>query len=110
MADSILRIVGAPGSPYSRKLRAVLRYRRIPHAWLQAGSPSARQPRPRVELLPQLIYPGAKEALTDSSPLIRRLEGEFNGRSVIPDDPALAFLDALLEDYADEWTTKMMFH
>ena len=111
MADSLLRIVGAPGSPYSRKLRAVLRYRRIPHAWLQAGSPGARAlPRPRVELLPQLVFPSAKEALTDSSPLIRRLEREFSGRSVIPDDPALAFLDALLEDYADEWATKMMFH
>ncbi len=111
MDDPLLRIVGAPGSPYSRKLRAVLRYRRIPHAWLQAGSRGARAlPRPRVELLPQLVYPGGKEALTDSSPLIRRLEGEFGGRSVIPDDPALAFLDALLEDYADEWVTKMMFH
>ncbi len=111
MADSLLRIVGAPGSPYSRKLRAVLRYRRIPHAWLQAGSLGARElPRPRVELLPQTVFPGAKEALTDSSPLIRRLEREFSGRSVIPDDPALAFLDALLEDYADEWATKMMFH
>jgi glutathione S-transferase len=111
MSDSLLRIVGAPGSPYSRKLRAVLRYRRIPHAWIQAGSREARGlPRPRVELLPQLVFPGAKEALTDSSPLIRRLEREHAGRSVIPDDPALAFLDALLEDYADEWATKMMFH
>jgi glutathione S-transferase len=111
MTDSLLRIVGAPGSPYSRKLRAVLRYRRIPHAWLQAGSRGARElPRPRVPLLPQLVYPGATEALTDSSPLIRRLEREHAGRSVIPDDPALAFLDALLEDYADEWLTKPMFH
>ena len=111
MPESLLRIVGAPGSPYSRKLRAVLRYRRIPHAWVQAGSSAARAlPRPRVELLPQLVVPGAKEALTDSSPLIRRLEREHAGRFAIPDDPALAFLDALLEDYADEWATKMMFH
>ncbi len=111
MADPLLRIVGAPGSPYSRKLRAVLRYRRIPHVWVQAGSRESRAlPRPRVELLPQLVFPGAKEALTDSSPLIRRLESTQAGRSVIPDDPALAFLDALLEDYADEWLTKPMFH
>jgi glutathione S-transferase len=83
-----LRIVGAPGSPYSRKLRAVLRYRRIPFAWVSMGSREARAlPRPKVELLPQLVYPGAKEALTDSSPLIRRLEREYTGRSVIPDDP-----------------------
>jgi glutathione S-transferase len=102
-----LRIVGAPGSPYSRKLRAVLRYRRIPYAWVQMGSPEARAlPRAKVELLPQLVFPGAREALTDSSPLIRKLEREFAGRSAIPDDPALAFLDALLEDYADEWLTK----
>jgi glutathione S-transferase len=111
MKDGPLRIVGAPGSPYSRKLRAVLRYRRIPHVWVQRGSRENRAlPRPRVELLPQLVFPDAQEALTDSSPLIRRLEGLVSERSVIPDDPALAFLDALLEDYADEWLTKAMFH
>jgi glutathione S-transferase len=111
MKDALLTLVGAPGSPYSRKLRAVLRYRRIPHVWVQRGSRESRElPRPRVELLPQLVFPGAKEALTDSSPLIRRLEGLHAGRAVIPDDPALAFLDALLEDYADEWLTRAMFH
>jgi len=111
MKDSPLHIVGAPGSPYSRKLRAVLRYRRIPHVWVQRGSRESRAlPRPRVELLPQLVLPGSNEALTDSSPLIRRLESLTPERSVIPDDPALAFLDALLEDYADEWLTKAMFH
>jgi glutathione S-transferase len=114
MSGRSLCVVGAPGSPYSRKLRAVLRYRRIPYVWVQRGSREASGlPKPRVELLPQLILPAADgklEALVDSTPLIRRLETWQPGRSVIPPDPAQAFLDALLEDYADEWLTKAMFH
>jgi glutathione S-transferase len=110
----VIPIVGMPGSPYSRKLRAVLRYRRIPYAWITPGSPEhAALPRPRVELLPQVVLAGEDgtlEAVTDSSPLIRRLEATHPGRSVIPSDPVLAFLDALVEDYADEWLTKAMFH
>jgi len=109
-----LRIVGVPGSPYSRKLRAVLRYRRIAHAWVLHGSPEARGlPVPGVPLLPQLILPGADgapEAVVDSTPLIRRLEGMYAVRAVVPPDAAMAFVDALLEDYADEWLTKPMFH
>jgi glutathione S-transferase len=110
----MIPIVGMPGSPYSRKMRALLRYRRIPYAWVTPGSPEhAALPRPRVELLPQLVLPddgGTLEAVTDSTPLIRRLESAYAGRSVIPPDPVLAFLDALVEDYADEWLTKAMFH
>lgn len=113
-AATPLRIVGMPGSPYSRKLRAVLRYRRIAYAWVHVSSPEHRAlPRPRVELLPQLILPdadGTPTACVDSTPLIRRLETEHADRTVIPPDPLVAFLDELLEDYADEWLTKAMFH
>jgi glutathione S-transferase-like protein len=112
--DRLLRIVGVPGSPYSRKLRAVMRYRRIAHAWVTMGSPESRTlPKARVQLLPQLILTapdGSLAAEVDSTPLIRRLESMYQGRSVIPPDPVLAFLDALVEDYADEWLTKPMFH
>lgn len=103
-------MVGAPASPYSRKLRAVLRYRRLPHVFVIEGSPEAASiPKARVHLLPRLIFEG--EARTDTTPLIRSLETIGpQERTVIPDDPSLAWLDALIEDYADEWGTKMMFH
>ncbi len=110
-----LRIAGAPGSPYSRKLRAVLRYRRVPHHWVVRGSHAdASTPETAVALMPVLVFPGADgapdEAAIDSTPLIRRLEAMQAGRSVVPADPVLAFIDALVEDYADEWLTKAMFH
>jgi glutathione S-transferase len=110
-----LRLLGVPGSPYSRKLRAVLRFRRIPHLWILRGSKDeGHVPETPVRLMPVLVFPGPggryEEAAIDSTPLIRRLEREYEGRSVIPSDPVVAFLDALLEDYADEWLTKCMFH
>jgi glutathione S-transferase len=110
-SDPIL-LVGGYGSPYSRKMRAVMRYRRVPHRWIIRGTPeSERLPEPPVYLIPVLIFPERPdEAHIDSTPLIRRLEGMFSERTVIPPDPALAFLDLLIEDYADEWVTKQMFH
>jgi glutathione S-transferase len=110
----MLQLMGAPGSPYTRKMLAVLRYRRIPYALLTPPMAAARGlPQPKVPLLPTFYLPGADGALepaTDSSPLIRRFESVYAGREVIPADPVLAFIDMLLEDYADEWLTKAMFH
>jgi glutathione S-transferase len=110
-----LKLVGGFGSPYSRKMRAVLRYRRIPFTWILRGSPNdIGIPEVPVALIPVLVFPGpagrADEAMIDSTFQIKRLEKMLPARSIIPPDPALAFLDALLEDYADEWLTKPMFH
>ena len=105
---------GAPGSPYTRKMLALLRYRRLPYRfWLGGHGAHGDLPKPKVELLPTFYLPGADgalEAVVDSTPIIRRLEREHDGRAVVPADPALRFLDELLEDYADEWLTKAMFH
>ncbi len=109
-----LEMMGAPGSPYTRKMRSVLRYRRIPHVFIQQNSrEAAKLPVARVPLLPTFYLSDEESRIvptTDSTPLIRRFEREFEGRSIIPPDPALAFLDELLEDYADEWLTRPMFH
>jgi glutathione S-transferase len=109
-----LLILGAPGSPYTRKMLAVLRYKRIAYRYLNRGqAEAAALPRPKLELLPTLYFPrpdGGFEPAVDSTPLIRRLDAEAVSRAVVPADPAIAFIDALIEDYADEWLTKAMFH
>lgn len=110
-----LELMGAAGSPYTRKMLALLRYRRIPHAihWASHRNPPAGYPEPAVKLLPTFYFPkseGGLEAVVDSTPIIRRLEASHQGRSTLPVDPVLAFLNYLIEDYADEWLTKCMFH
>lgn len=106
-------IAGSPGSPYTRKMLAVLRYRRLPYHFVHASKVRDALPAPKVALLPTFYFPddsGALAPMTDSTPIIRRLERAHPGRSVIPTDPALALIDALIEDYGDEWLTKAMFH
>jgi glutathione S-transferase len=114
ISEQPLALTGAPGSPYTRKMLAVLRYRRIPYRLLVGDQAEAMGlPAPKVALLPTFYFPdatGEPEAVVDSTPIIRRLEEEYPGRSVIPEDPVLRFLDYLLEDYGDEWLTKAMFH
>ncbi len=109
-----IRLKGAPGSPYTRKMLAVMRYRRIGYRLVITNTPAAAKlPVPPVQLLPTFYFPdaqGVEQPVVDSTPIIRRLEREVTGRSVLPVDPAVAWLDELLEDYADEWLTKAMFH
>lgn len=112
-SESLVTLSGVPGSPYTRKMLALLRYRRIPYRLLLGSHEVAGVPKPKVSLLPTFYFPdeaGVLQAVTDSTPIIRRLEGMFPDRSVRPNDPALALIDAILEDYGDEWLTKAMFH
>ena len=109
-------IVGNPASPYTRKMLALMRYRRIPYA-VEWGDPRALIKKmgleePKPILLPVLVFniDGKDRAITDSTPIIRHLEKEFSVRRVIPSDPKLNFLNYVLEDFGDEWVTKYMFH
>ena len=113
--------MGVPGSPYTRKMLALLRYRRIAYRFIPSSRHTSEgttdrfreRPQPKVALLPTFYAhddSGQEVALCDSTPLIREFDKTFPGRNVVPDNQALAFLDYLLEDYADEWLTKAMFH
>ena len=106
------RLIGGNGSPYSVKMRALMRYRRLPFIWVMR-TPDIRQELAdlKPQLVPVLQLPDNGEYLLDSTFQALALEQRHPGaRSVIPDDPAQAFLCHLIEDMADEWLTKMMFH
>jgi len=116
-APGRLRLIGGTGSPYTRKMVALLRYRRIPYSILWGDPASVLDTmgveRPRPTFHPTFLFEaadGGLDAVCDSSPVIRRLEAMYPGRSVLPSDPALAFIDYLIEDFGDEWCTKYMFH
>jgi len=108
-------LAGQYGSPYTLKMRGVLRYRHIPFRWMLRDSKWDDLPAPPVPIIPVIAYPtddggGYADVTVDSSPQIMRLEAEYPDRSIVPTDPALAFIDALIEDFADEWLTKAMYH
>ncbi len=104
------KIFGSEMSPYSVKVRAWFRYKALPHLWLQRAWRSDEfKARARLPLIPLVITPDDR-ALQDSTPLIETLEAEHPAPSIHPEDPALRFLSALIEEYGDEWGNKLLFH
>lgn len=111
MTSKPYTINGGLGSPYSHKMRSIFRYRRIPHIWteLTGENRDAVFSQVKVPVIPIIEYPDGTFH-NDSTPMIIDLEEATEERSIVPEDEAQAFLAWFLEDMADEWGTKMMFH
>ena len=106
MNSERISLIGAPPSPYTRKMISLLRYRHINYEIIW-GDPETildsdeiftkfKIEKPKPALLPTFILPnkdGKMEAVTDSTPILRRFEKEYLERSVIPDNPVLSFLN-----------------
>ena len=103
------RLIGSTASPYAIKLRALMRYRRIPFDWVIMTKALRKQTEHlRPNLIPVLQYPDGTFR-GETTTLAYDLEARHSERSVIPQDKAIAFVCDLLEDLADEWAVKPLF-
>ncbi len=107
----IYRLFGVEMSPYSVKVRSYLRYKQIAHQWVVRGAAvqSEFQSLAKLPLIPMLVTPDG-EVIQDSTPLIAEMERRHPEPALEPPDVPRAFLSALIEEYADEWGNKAMFH
>ena len=99
------RLFGSELSPYSVKVRSYFRYKGLSHDWIPR-SPEVQaefQKYAKLPLVPLVVTPEG-EGVQDSTPIIERFEA--TAPSLAPDDPALAFVSALIEEYGDEWGNK----
>lgn len=105
------RLYGAELSPYSVKVRSYLRYKGLDFEW-RARTNATQEEFQRYAKLPLIpvLVDADENAMQDSTPIIEKLEAENAEPSIVPPEPSLAFLSALIEDYADEWLNKAMFH
>ena len=104
-------ILGRPESGYSMKVRSAMRYKGVPHEWLDRGHRTNKlfQAHASVQLIPLVFRPDGT-ATQDSTPILEELEERHPEPSLHPSDPGLRFLSELIEEYGDEWANKLMFH
>ena len=104
-------IYGAELSPYSVKVRSYFRYKEIPHKWIVRNATTQKDfdKLAKIQVVPLVLTPEG-EVLQDSTPVIQKLEQVFTQKSITPKEPDTAFVSRLIEEYADEWAVKQMFH
>ncbi|KAF4702914.1 hypothetical protein FOZ63_018460 [Perkinsus olseni] len=109
-------LYGSNASPYSCKMRALMRYRRLHFKWVPLNPMEmASHLNPNIRALKAKVIPVLEwsdgRVLNDSTVIIDALEAEFrDGRTVVPPAGPARFLAKLLEDFFDEWFMKAMFN
>ena len=105
------RLFGAETSPYSLKVRSFLRYKNVDFEWVPRTAETEKEFTELAKLptVPLLVSPEG-ETSQDSSSMLAAFEKPYPEPEAIPDDPACSAIALILEDYADEWLNKIMFH
>lgn len=104
MSEAPYILHGLKLSYFTGKLEAYLRAKGVPFRFVEMDMADFRACARATGMaqMPQLQTPDG-EWLTDTSAILKRLEGERPEPAYQPADPAAAFLSLLLEDAFDEW-------
>jgi glutathione S-transferase len=105
------RLFGAETSAYSTKMRSYLKYKSVPFDWVPRTQETEDELKrvSRFATLPVLVT-ASGFAVHDTTPLIEALEADSPEPSATPADPTIGFLACVLEEYADAWLAKTVFH
>ncbi len=105
------RLFGAETSAYSTKMRSYLKYKGVAFDWTPRTEETEEELK-RVSRFPTLpvLVTASGFAVHDTTPMMEALEADSPEPSAMPADPALAFLVCVLEEYADSWLAKTVFH
>lgn len=110
--EDFYRIWQAQASPYSHKVMTYMNYKGIPYKRIttDAGALSGKI----TELVGQSIIPvlltPQDQVMQDSTPILEHFEASFQDKPAIPEDPRLAMLMWLIEEFADEYMPRIAMH
>ena len=98
-------------SPFSDKAQAIFLYKQIPFERIENNPKVSAEllvPKTGRHLIPGLIKPDGS-GLGDSTRIAYYADERVADPPLLPGEPVLDFHVHLLEDYFDEWLTKVMF-
>ncbi|MEP3301289.1 MAG: glutathione S-transferase N-terminal domain-containing protein, partial [Roseibium sp.] len=98
-----MKVYGSRISYYTGKLEAYMRYKDIDYTALPMPYDKPQMLKEKMGAVQMPIVDDDGTWMSDTTPIIEHLETIHTTRPVIPEDPVVAFLAFLIEDYADEW-------
>jgi glutathione S-transferase len=107
-----LKLRGASISYFTGKMENYFRLKGIPYQLEAMNFPSEvkrNQQRVGISQMPVVGLPDGRW-MTDSTKMIQWFEGEYPQNPVVPEDPVLAYICYLVEDWADEWWWRPAMH
>lgn len=111
MGDAEHKLIVGLLSPFSDKVQAIFSFKGISFERIENNPKITAElliPKTGKHLIPGLVRPDGS-GLGDSTRIAHYADALRPDPPLLPAEPRLAFLTHLLEDYFDEWLTKVMF-